>query len=286
MSYTNHNRVIYSCVVEGQERYYLQAYLWAQSLITNGGVSPRDIVLQFVEDRLLRRDSFFELGVHIKYVSRFGDGRYCNKASQIDNLEQMEAEFFVLMDCDMFVGDEIKGIFKKNAIGGKVVDAANPLITVLDDLYMQASFIARPLTIRADLEKYNTTYISNLNGGLYVIPRELIKSIGLLWKKWILWILDHPNILDQARKLHHTDQVAFCMAITESNTSVNMLGRRFNFPCHLFNEEDMRPVVYHYHHLLADDGIENVNTHLPLYSFGLESSNMQIRKWIANFKGQ
>ena len=278
------SRTIYSTVIDNSDIFLLQGYLWARSLIENADVNQKDILINIIEDHTLDLEILKKLGINIALSPRFGDGRYCNKAGQFTNLYKFERDHYVLMDADLFILQPLHEVFVEQKISGKVVDIANPQIAVLDELYMQANFVARPKIAKADLEKKRSTYKSNLNGGLYVIPAQHLVNIEKVWKKWILWILDHPNILDQAKKLHHTDQVAFSMALTELNIEVNSLSREYNFPCHLLIDEDCNPKIFHYHHLLTDEGITNSNCHLNFYSALLKQKNIQIANWIQDFR--
>jgi hypothetical protein len=280
----SYRRIIFSTVIDNSEIFLLQGYLWARSLIENASIDAKDILINIIEDHSLDIAILNDLGVNIGLSKRFGDGRYCNKAGQIEGLYKYERDYYVLMDADLFILQPLLEIFDSQKLSGKVVDIANPQIAVLDELFMQANFIARPQTTKADLEREKSTYKSNLNGGLYVVPSRHFHNIERTWKKWILWILDHPNILDQAKKLHHTDQIAFSMALTELNIEVNSLSREHNFPCHLLIQEDCFPKVLHYHHLLTDEGITNSNPHLKSYSGLLERTNEQISKWIQEFR--
>jgi len=278
------SRILYSTVIDNTENFLLQGYLWARSLIENANVNPWNIVVNVVDDHTLDLNALRSLDINIALSPRFGDGRYCNKAGQIDGLRKYESDYFALMDADIFVIYPIPEIYKNQRLSGKIVDLANPRIAVLDELFMEANFIARPKITKADIEKNKSTYKSNLNGGFYVIPVEHINPIDNAWKKWILWILDHPDSLSQVRKLHHTDQIAFSMALTELEIDLNPLSREYNFPCHLFIEEDCSPKILHYHHLLSETGITNLNPHLHDYSLQLEQVNLQICNWIRDFK--
>lgn len=272
-------RILYSTVIDNSELFLIQGYLWAKSLIENANIDTNDILINVIDDHTLDLDALNQLGIHIALSPRFGDGRYCNKAGQIDNLISINADYYVLMDADTFICDDLNELILDNFIRGKVVDIANPRITVLDELYMQARFVARPDTLKSDLNKMHSTYNSNLNGGLYIIPSQYVVRINECWKKWILWILEHPNILDQVAKLHHTDQVAFSMTLEENRIPLKHVSRKYNFPCHLYVAVDETPVVLHYHHLLNEEGIRNENEHLRNYSAILNKANTQILIW-------
>jgi len=184
------------------------------------------------------------------------------------------------MDADMFVSESIGHLASSKNIKGKIVDLPNPQIEILQELYELAKFEVFPKKVQVDFDHENQTFQGNLNGGLYIIPGQKLKELKKSWNKWIDWILDSPNTLDFARKLHHTDQIAFSMAIHELGIGIENIDRRYNFPCHLPQFEDVEPIVWHYHHMLRDGVISNLNLELLNYTQSLSRVNEQIQEWL------
>ncbi len=272
--------IYYSTVLDKNVKHYRQGWIWAHSLIENAGVHPSHIIVNLVEGAAYDVSPFEQLGIRVVRPERFGDGAYCNKVAQMNNLLDLEASYFVLMDADTFICNSIDSIVREGRVGGKVVDLPNPEIHVLDEIYMEAMFVVRPKIMKSDIFSDRTTYASNFNGGLYIIPQQYLNTIHTGWRKWVTWILDHGDILDRVDKLHHADQIGFSMTLVKEDIPIYHVPRTYNLPCHLAMEEDVTPVVLHYHHLLTEEGIKNYNPHLPLLTQSIERANQQIVKWL------
>ncbi|MEP9369527.1 hypothetical protein [Xanthobacter sp. VNH20] len=98
-------------------------------------------------------------------------------------------------------------------------------------------------------------WVSNCNGGMYLLPGALAAMIGEKWKH-------HARSLYASRDLlegyaHHIDQISFAMAILDLGLEVEALAVAGNFPLHLAAQfaagADINPRVLHVHWLRMGD---------------------------------
>jgi hypothetical protein len=80
-------------------------------LIQHCGDKPTAVHIQFTpEVAESARQPFAELGCTLHEVARFGDGRYCNKVGQIENLSGYDFRCAVLLDTDMIAVGDLRSI--------------------------------------------------------------------------------------------------------------------------------------------------------------------------------
>jgi len=125
----------YSCVVDNNPMFYYQTWNLVHSLIYNGEVKPSHIFVHYTNEV----EEFFistikKLGVNIININRFGDGKYCNKIAQLNTSAFLNAECVFLLDTDMIVLENLQHLYKPKKIAGKIVDKANPNISVLKNI--------------------------------------------------------------------------------------------------------------------------------------------------------
>ncbi len=203
-------------------------------------------------------DEIEKLGCNLLYIERFGDGKYCNKIAQLGNEAFCDSECVFLLDADMVVLDEIQNLYVPNTICGKIVDFPNPKIDLLKKIYDSAGFNTYPITCSVDCATDDTFY-NNLNGGLYVVPGNLVKPLSEKWKKWALFLLSNIKILEDAGKQDHIDQISFSMATHDLNIKICNLPRKYNYPAHLSIKNSGYPVILHYHRCVSRVGLITSN---------------------------
>lgn len=82
---TTESKTIFSFVVDRDPRFAYEAWHLARSLMTHCGGDPTAIHVQCLpEIGAKQRRLFEELGCRVHDISRFGDGRYCNKLNQFE----------------------------------------------------------------------------------------------------------------------------------------------------------------------------------------------------------
>ena len=251
---TNTPNIYYSCVVDASPLFYWQTWGLVNSLIELAKVSPKQIYVHYTREvNPAFLDELRAIGVVLRESERFGDGKYCNKIARLKTPEFTTARCVVFLDTDTIVLGELSAIYSDRVIKGKIVDLANPKLSVLQTILKRAGFGDYPDLCPADYEP-NPTFKNNLNGGLYVIPGTLVKQIGERWQHWALWLLDNLEILERVNKQAHVDQISFAMACHELSIPVENIGRKYNHPLHLPEDKIGYPLILHYHRNISPTG--------------------------------
>jgi hypothetical protein len=106
---TTQGRTIFSFVMDHDPRFAYEAWHLARSLIEHCGGDPSSIHVQCLPEVNARRRSLFgEFGCHVHEIARFGDGRYCNKLNQLENLRELDFDRVVLLDTDMIATSDLR----------------------------------------------------------------------------------------------------------------------------------------------------------------------------------
>lgn len=250
--------VYYSCVVDAAPLFYWQTWGLVNSLIKLAGVSPSQICVHYTPevDRGFL-EQLQSLGINLRQITRLGDGKYCNKIAQLKTKEFTSAKCVFLLDTDMLVLRELSAIHSTKAIKGKVVDLANPELSILQTIFNRAGFEDYPAVRSADYDP-NPTFENNFNGGLYVIPGAYINTLGQRWHYWADWLLANLEILTQVNKQAHVDQISFALATHELSLPVADIGRMYNYPLHLTDAKAGYPAIFHYHRNVSPTGMLEV----------------------------
>ena len=249
----NCSEVYYSCVVDAAPLFYWQTWGLVNSLIRLAEISPNQIYVHYtleVDRAFLSR--LETLGVNIIAIARLGDGKYCNKIAQLKTAEFISAKCVFLLDTDMLVMRELSAIYTTQAIKGKIVDLANPELSILQTIFNRAGFDRHPAIRLAD--DGNPTFENNFNGGLYVIPGALVESLGARWHYWADWLIGNLEILTEVNKQAHIDQISFALATHELSLPVADVGREYNYPLHLIADKTSYPAILHYHRNISPTG--------------------------------
>jgi 2-polyprenyl-3-methyl-5-hydroxy-6-metoxy-1,4-benzoquinol methylase len=247
-------KTYYSCVVDVNPKFHYQSWLLVHSLIEMANVSPQNIWIHYIVGvDVTFLEKLRSLGVQLKEIDSFGDGKYCNKIAQLSNESLKEADLVILMDTDMIVTQQISGEINFNCVSGKIVDYPNPEISVLNKIFSEAGIEEQLAPIKTDFSE-DLTYAGNYNGGLYVIPKIYLGEIYTSWKKWALWLLE-TRFLHDVDKGIHVDQVSFCMTVHEKKIPIEHLHKKYNFPTHIDYFKDIEPAIIHYHWELDATGL-------------------------------
>ena len=253
------NKIYYSCVVDASTVFYWQTWNLVNSLIKLAQVSPAQIFVHYTPevDPLFIRE-LNKIEVNLKPIKRFGDGKYCNKIAQLSTKEFATATGVFLLDTDMVALEELAELYTPNTICGKIVDLANPQLSVLKNIFRQAGFKKFPALRRVDYQ-FKNTFKNNFNGGLYVVPGTLIDTLRERWMHWALWLLDNLDLLIKVNKQAHVDQISFAMATHELSVKTKNVGRKYNYPIHLPQAKKGYPKLIHYHRNISPTGNLEVN---------------------------
>jgi hypothetical protein len=256
--YRERARYIFSLVVDNDPKYQYQAYCCVRSLLTYAGVERSDIVVNFTPGNSASKKKYFsELGCKVREVLPFGDGKWCNKIAQLENLEDEFFNFAVLLDCDVFVLADFRGKLKLARVQAKPVDTPTPNLNILNELAKLAGINPLPEKIMAD-NGTGDTFIGNCNGGIYVIPRYLFRQVRYEWSKWTTWLFDNIGPLRAAGITMHADQVSFWLAIHRGSIPFQPLISNFNYFTHMAGDHvhfDSSQPIYalHYHEQCMND---------------------------------
>ena len=253
----------YSCVVDNDPKFLLQTHIFIHSLLALG-ISPEAIFINFVFDDEKVIKSFADKGVNVSVYSKFGDKKYCNKLVQFSNKDLLNCDYIFLCDCDIGFVKSLDALAKsnRNNIIGKVVDAANPPLPLLQSVF---DHYDKNIGNVVDVHGGQSS-VFNVNGGFIGFPVALFKSFGERWKHYALDMLNNPNLVEQLGNYSkHIDQISFSLAASEFKAFKN-IDARFNFPIHSTAFVDLnKPLAndihcIHYHDCFTPIGlIKKVN---------------------------
>ena len=225
-------KIAFSFIVEADPRFAYQGWHLAHSLIQHGGADPRDIYVQFTQGVDARKiDIFKSIGCSVATLPRFGDGRFCNKLAQWDNLASSDADHFVFLDTDMIVVAKGCEYLPADKISAKIVDWADPPLDALDEIMSAAGLVTRPALCRVDAGE-DLTYVGNCDGGLYSVPRRHAAALFSAWKRWALWLIDNNEPRVRAGKEDCVVQVSFCLALHETGLPFALAPSNVNYFVH------------------------------------------------------
>ena len=255
-------KVIYSFVVDSAPCFLPQTRMFLASLMAQG-VVPDQIHAHVTpevgeEARALLR----KIGVCSHELRPFLDGKYCNKLVQLDALFSLEADVYILCDTDLAFAGSIEKWIDPNNVRAKPVDFENPPLERLTALKDRFGFVYTPRLVSTSCND-GTTWSTNCNGGLYLVPGKLAAPLAQNWKFYATLLRECEDILEGY--FHHVDQISFAMATLAMGQDVHALPLEANFPMHLvdyFSEMNFsEPAVLHYHWLLDAAGRVQLTGH-------------------------
>lgn len=253
-----------SFVVDKLSAHYYQAELLLYSLERNTSFEKKNIIVQCLN----RVDEVFleylsENNYNYNIIEPYLDGKYCNKLMQLEYFKDKDVDGIILMDTDMFVIDDLEEI-RGDKIIAKRVDAPNPLLSTLKNIYNEAS-LQLPRVVESDWCMLNNeTLENNFNGGFYYIPKNLIRTMSDDWKKWGEWLYNRPELFEIEGQFIHVDQISFSLALHSNKFAFEKLSANYNFPIHSSKDissfESTKNIkVVHYHREVNKDGLLSGN---------------------------
>lgn len=247
------SRIAYSCVLDDTPAIWSAFVPWLASALGPGGIDARDIVVHHAAP--LRPD-IAELctryGLRTIAVEPF-DARspHCNKLRQVAT-DFGDAQRVVLMDVDTAFASRLPIEQLHAPVAGKLVDAANPPLHILQNIFgaagVRSPFIrTNALRDAEGREASFETFLGNFNGGLYIVDAAVLRdTLGPRWVHWAHWLLERLDLLETWRV--HVDQVAFCLALAEAGIDAETLDGAWNYPTHLRIAHDGAPPLLLHHH--------------------------------------
>lgn len=255
-----------------------QAYRLVKTLIHFGEVDPTQIVVHFTTgcaQETLER--LAKLGVELVEISPFSAHHaHSNKIVQTQTPRLREADFAILMDCDMAVAAPIAELAKGDRIRAKIVDA-DPFGEAWPEIFREAGFGEPRLTGITSFKRQPTPG-NYCNGGLLVIPKRLLPQLGEAWARWAEWLIEHKELLGSYS--FYTDQIAFTLALEELKEDVELAPAEYNCPTHLGASVQFvtaPPKLLHYHQKIDADGYL-VATGNPLIDKSIQKVNTFLGK--------
>ncbi|UHQ19940.1 class I SAM-dependent methyltransferase [Lysobacter sp. KIS68-7] len=246
-------RIAWSCVLDDVPSIWSSFTPWLATALGPGGIEARDIVVHHAAPLRADIEAMCRArGVRTVAVAKF-DPRspHCNKIRQVET-DFGDAQCVVLMDCDMAFAAPLPIARIAAPVAGKLVDAANPPLPVLRNVFAAAALPLPEVRTNARRDPNGVlvpfdTLAGNFNGGLYIVDaRALRDSLGPRWAHWARWLLERLDLLERWRV--HVDQVAFCLALAESGLHAELLSDVWNFPTHMrVTPTAEAPLLLHHH---------------------------------------
>jgi hypothetical protein len=249
---TTRGRTIFSFVMDDDPRFAYEAWHLARSLIEHCGGDPFSIHVQCLPEVDARRRRLFgEFGCHVHEIARFGDGRYCNKLNQLENLRELDFDRVVLLDTDMIATSDLRPFLGGAAIQAKIVDRASPPLATLEAIGAAAGLSKLPPICGVDASG-DLTFEANCSGGFYSIPKELCAELSEAWRGWALWLLAKMDPLWRVGRENHVDQISLWLAIQQGGLPFKAAPSNLNYYIHFAGAhgyfDDAQPIaLLHYH---------------------------------------
>ncbi len=245
---------LYYCVVDAHPRFQLEVLRFFATVTRLALVDPADLVV-FEVDRGQRLPTpagrfLADEGVHIERLVPFDErSPHLNKLAATHRLAEMGVTGrAVQCDTDLAVLEDARSIdVGGRAIAGRIVDAANPDVTVLGRIFADAG-IPRPEIVAPGFQSDGQTVATNLNAGLLVFPGEVLAELVKPWRQWALWLLDR---LPEYRTWMAPDQVSLALTLPLTGIEIVPIGPGWNFPTgpvsHWDDTGEAGPSILHYH---------------------------------------
>lgn len=282
------HRVVYSFVVDDDPLFAYQAWHLARSLVERCDAEPSSVHVQCTPEVGARtRAVFAEQGYAVHGVSRFGDGRYCNKLTQLESLRDVPFDAVVLLDTDTIAVDDLRPYVRDGAVTGKIVDFARPPLATLRIVAHASGLEAFPAVRPSDAGD-GPTFDGNCNGGFYAVPRAFCETLSAEWRSRALWLLDHADPLRASGHEQHVDQVAFCLAVAHAGLPFEPAPSNANYFVHVdaphgYLDAGRDIALLHYHGALNVAGVLEPPAQLvPQARAAVERANAQIARNFEN----
>jgi hypothetical protein len=196
-----------------------------------------------------RRRLFGEFGCHLHEIARFGDGRYCNKLNQLENLRELAFDRVVLLDTDMIATSDLRPFWA--ALQAKVVDRAKPPLATLEAIAAAAGPSKWPAVCEVDASG-DLTFETHCSGGFYSIPKELCAELSERWRRWALWLLANMDPPRRVGRENHVDQISFWLAVQHGGLPFKAAPSNVNYYIHFdgahgYFDDTQQIALLHYH---------------------------------------
>lgn len=270
-------RGVVACTIDSHPRFHLEALRWFTSATKVADIEPSDLVVNVIGQG--PRDVIGRLersGVRVRTIEPFDErSPHCNKISgALAMSREVTGGTCVLTDADVAILEDPRSVaLPPGHVGMKPVDVANPPVEVLGGVFARAG-VAEPELVTVPWQNGAATFAGNGNGGLYLVPAQMLAELSYAWSRWALWLLDRIHLLGEWSV--HVDQVSMALALADSGIGVHSLEPQWNMPIHiegLVPADASAPSVIHYHSRIdhiglirttgnagVDEGISRVNT--------------------------
>lgn len=250
-------RLRYSFVIDEHPRFILEGRIFLRAILA-AGVRPADIVAQVTaRSGEAGKQVAAEFGVRALELPLGPDGAYCNKINQLFTLaDDQDFDVLVACDTDLAILRPLDEAATTEVIRAKRVDQENPPLAVLERIREFLEFPQQPALVAPGISPAASTYALNCNGGVLLIPRQFMRSLGEAWLGYARTLTDHRQLLEQW--VNHIDQVSWAFAMLKLGLPFRELPVEYNFPTRLARRMPRgsfgQPVVLHYHRALDRKG--------------------------------
>jgi hypothetical protein len=271
-------RVLISMVVDAVPDHPYKARLLLASLFKYADVAPSDVLINLVRriDTWLVNE-FKALGCHVAVIEPYLDQTICNKLRQYHRPPEFVGDGLsgvLMLDLDFAVLEPIR-LPNLNTVCGKIVDHGNPALDIFERVF-QDQRVAAPAVVTADWGR-SDTYATNLNGGVIYIPLAMIDTLGEATCRFAERLfLSSSNYQTPG---FFIDQIAFALALAETQTPFEYLVSNDNFPTHdptppknIQVGEAIRAI--HYHHDIDAWGLVDPVLQDPLVQPAIHKINI------------
>lgn len=253
-------RYLYSFLIDRPLDHAYKASLLIAGLMKMANADASDILVHHtddVEQDVL--DYFAKLGCRPRRVEPYLDQKYCNKLRQLEDLESFsraDVDGIFLLDIDLAVAEPLDPP-DMSVCWGKIVDAPNPPLEVLERLY-DAAGIDHPEIVLCEWGN-GQTFKSNFNGGFLFIPWRYHRRLHAEWCRLAELLFSTNDLVVDPGHRKHIDQISYGMALSSLKLPFELLSTNWNFPCHRprkpLSDDLNAPVrVLHYHWCLDEFG--------------------------------
>lgn len=227
-----------SFLVDNRPVFFEQAWVLAQSLAGLGVLGAPGVIVAMHHTPAVPKDiraRFRDIGLETREVPPFGEGAavYCNKLRQLETDLATASDYLIMVDTDVVFRRDPARLATGDAARAKPVDQANPSLPVLLRLAARQGGVGLALKTLRDLHRpvfggRVPTPRANCNGGLYVLPRATVEPLRARWIAHARFCLEQETLLQG--KLHHSDQLGFCLSVLDGTVDFDPLGTGENFP--------------------------------------------------------
>lgn len=251
---------VFSCVVDADRRFHVDALRWYATLTRVVGVHPGDMVIHTVNRaRSEILDFLRSMGVKLVEVPPF-DGRspHCNKISGALALAERGVDgLAVLSDTDVvYLADPRLISIDDGSVGMRMVGSGNPPVAILEKVF-EAARVGIPARVPLELVPEQSTLVGHANGGLYLVPGAVLPGLARSWAQWARWVLAHVELLE--RWSTFVDQTAMTLALAAEGIGCHWVGSQMEFPVtknpKRFPPHVDVPSAIHYHKHLTGEGL-------------------------------